>query len=113
MEPRERVDERIGDARHRRCIGLHRMRHLAAEDHAPYALHEVARRAEHVAAVERERLGDGDVPVEPLEDRELALHVVPALHVGPVRRAAEHEFAVADADEVRQVREPARKLLDR
>jgi hypothetical protein len=114
VQLRERVHERLGDGAPVR--GRERGRRGAtADDHAPDPLHEKERRADHgrvVAAREWAR-GLRVYGSQGGQDPMLAAHVVSAPDGRPPRGTAQHHLPAALPDEVGEVGEAARELLDR
>jgi hypothetical protein len=110
----QRVDQRLGDGAPRARVEGGRGR-ASAQDDAVDPLHEIEGHSEHgrVFAVRerarRLRIDGGQGGQDPM----LAPHVVRALDGGPARRPAQHGLAPSLDDEVREVRETPRELLDR
>ncbi len=115
VKRREVVDQRLVQAAHLIRRERETGRQVLAQDHAADPPHDVEVRAEHaVVLAERERLRRERIHgVEPGQDAVLPTHVVRALHLAAERRAAQHVLALAGAQQIRQVRVPARELLDR
>ena len=114
MEGGQVVDERLAQAPGDDRAELETGRRLFAQNDSTAALHDVERSPQNrlVVAMEvrpwRQRI---DL-VESVEDAILAPHVVGGLDPVAERRPAQHELEVAGAQQVGQVREATRELLD-
>jgi hypothetical protein len=119
VELDQRVDEHLAQAREHRRRHVDALGQLPTEHRASDALHHVERRAHHreVLAVRERPRRLGPARRERRQDAVLAAHVVRGLHLVAERRSAQDELdrlarGRRPADQVREVRVPARKLRD-
>src|SRR5690606_5949782 len=93
---------------------VHAWRGSAAQDYAVQPLHDVERGAEDgfVFTVQQRARDLGVDPAQTAEHAVFAPHVVRRLDVGAKGRASQHQFAIAQPQQVGKVGEAAGELLD-
>jgi hypothetical protein len=110
----ERVDDLFAHRPAQVGPALELGRFVGANDAAAPAFHHVERRAgdARVVAQQIRTWSKREDRVQRCEPAALTRHVVRARGNGPERRTAQHEIEVAEADQIREIRVSAGKLLD-